>query len=757
MNLKKVFTRYSDLLVYLKGLKISAGLYPKIYRDIYLYSSKNKYNEMTSVDGEKFQPRGKLGQTYLNNIDNRVNAQDRENADEELEIIGRIHVPIDPLNPKRYDDHRIRRYLIKEFKCKPTRVLKDREWLQFPCKTKDEMIKLFYQGVHHMVEEKKAMVNFGARQVQAECIKKAVKYFKKTGNKKFLINAIMRFGKSFTAYEIARLLGKESILVLTGKPTTKQEWLGLLGEEGHINFAEWTGKDSLEYGRTQKLSHERKGTEVHFVSLQDFDLSKSKLKNIKSNRYDLVIIDEEHYGVETDRTSKILQLFPGVQQLYLSGTPYKSLSTGKFSDDAVYHFTYIDEQIIRRQFEQKNWKDDIDGYRWLVPIELRTILVDKNVKDKFNANVRDDKGWSLTRQFGSNKEGELLDPFSVDLFLDNLSGGDFTKRKGIYRKFYNYLKHSIWMMPPDVKAIKALAERLRQHKFFKRFNIFLASGDGVKDIDDILQVIDLDPDTPSITLSCDRFMTGTSNKYWQSILMLNDCESPMKYWQSGFRVKTPYPKFKESAMIFDFSPDRSLKMMFEMSRSYKGKKNISESLRELIDHMPILDEGCFDFKVADVEKILGRLKDIGYLNDRFSRETIINHAGLNSHKVISMLEDKDQNNSNSDNVDVNNNELEKTKNYNGKKNLGKKKTSLKDLKLKIKTATKKIPNLMVVHKSIKQFTDIEKSNGQILEITGLSSSEWSLLKNESAINIDEIDDSMATFANSYSIFQKVAI
>ena len=757
MYIKKVFSRYSDLLMYFKSLKIAPSLYIKIYKDIYLYSSKNKYNEMTSVDGKKFKPRAKLGQTFLNNIKHRVNAQDRENADEELEIIGRLHVPIDPLDPKRYDDYRIRKYLVKEFKCKPTRDDKEREWLEFPCKTKDEMIKLFYQGVHQMVEEKKAMTNFQARQVQAECIKKAVKYFKKTGNMKFLINAIMRFGKSFTSYEIARLLGKESILVLTGKPTTKQEWLGLLGEEGHINFADWTGKDSLEYGRTQTLSHEGKGTEVHFISLQDFDLSKSKLQNIKSNRYDLVIIDEEHYGVETDRTSKILELFPNVQQLYLSGTPYKSLSTGKFSDDAVYHFTYIDEQIIRRQFEQKNWKDDIDGYRWLVPIELRTILIDKSVKDKFNANVSDDKGWSLTRQFGSNKEGELLDPFSVDLFLDNLSGSDFTKKKGIYRKFYKYLKHSIWMMPPDVKAIKALAERLGQHKFFKRFKIFVASGDGVKEIDDILQDIDLDPDTPTITLSCDRFMTGTSNKYWQSILMLNDCESPMKYWQSGFRVKTPYPGFKELAMIFDFSPDRSLKMMFEMSRSYKGKKNISESLRELLDHMPILDEGCFNFKVADVEKILGRLKDIGYLNDRFSRETIINPTGLNSHKVISMLEHKDKNNSNSDNVDVNNNELEKTKNYNGKKNPGKKKTSLKDLKLKIKTATKKIPNLMVVHKSIKQFTDIEKSNGQILEITGLSSSEWSLLKNESAINIDEIDDSMATFANSYTFFQKVAI
>ena len=143
MYIKKVFSRYSDLLVYLKELKISAGLYPKIYKDIYLYSSKNKYNEMTSVDGRKFKPRGKLGQTFLNNIKHRVNAQDRENADEKLEIIGRLHVPIDPLDPKRYDDYRIRKYLIKEFKCKPTRDDKDREWLEFPCKTKDEMIKLF--------------------------------------------------------------------------------------------------------------------------------------------------------------------------------------------------------------------------------------------------------------------------------------------------------------------------------------------------------------------------------------------------------------------------------------------------------------------------------------------------------------------------------------------------------------------------------------------------------------------------------------
>ena len=198
--------------------------------------------------------------------------------------------------------------------------------------------------------------------------------------------------------------------------------------------------------------------------------------------------------------------------------------------------------------------------------------------------------------------------------------------------------------------------------------------------------------------------------------------------------------------------------MFEMSRSYKGKKNISESLRELLDHMPILDEGCFNFKVADVENILGRLKTIGYLNDRFSRESVIIEKGLSSVKVISMLKDKDSARFNHENLGMNKNNMNKSKNYNGiKRQAGGQKVKIKDLKNKIKTALRYIPNLITADIKVRQFSDLEKKNLLVEQFTGLSSSEWSLLKNELAINSDEIDDSMATFVNSYTFFQKVAI
>ena len=107
---------------------------------------------------------------------------------------------------------------------------------------------------------------------------------------------------------------------------------------------------------------------------------------------------------------------------------------------------------------------------------------------------------------------------------------------------------------------------------------------------------------------------------------------------------------------------------------------------------------------------------------------------------------------------MNKNNMKKSKNYNGiKKQAGGQKVKIKDLKNKIKTALRYIPNLITADIKVRHFSDLEKKNLLVEQFTGLSSSEWSLLKNELAINSDEIDDSMATFVNSYTFFQKVAI
>lgn len=64
---------------------------------------------------------------------------------------------------------------------------------------------------------------------------------------RFLWNAKMRFGKTFTAYQLARRLGAMRTLVVTFKPAVQDSWQTDL--ESHADFDGWqylssaTGRD----------------------------------------------------------------------------------------------------------------------------------------------------------------------------------------------------------------------------------------------------------------------------------------------------------------------------------------------------------------------------------------------------------------------------------------------------------------------------------------------------------------------------------
>ena len=54
---------------------------------------------------------------------------------------------------------------------------------------------------------------------------------------RFLWNAKMRFGKTFTAYQLAKKLGAKRVLVLTFKPAVEDAWQTDL--ESHVDFDGW--------------------------------------------------------------------------------------------------------------------------------------------------------------------------------------------------------------------------------------------------------------------------------------------------------------------------------------------------------------------------------------------------------------------------------------------------------------------------------------------------------------------------------------
>src|SRR5262249_18077248 len=90
-------------------------------------------------------------------------------------------------------------------------------------------------GTHHE--------SFPMRREQAEAVKGTPAYFHSRWAEdmhavpRFLWNAKMRFGKTFTAYQLAKKLGAKRVLVVTFKPAVEDAWQTDL--EAHVDFDGW--------------------------------------------------------------------------------------------------------------------------------------------------------------------------------------------------------------------------------------------------------------------------------------------------------------------------------------------------------------------------------------------------------------------------------------------------------------------------------------------------------------------------------------
>ena len=148
-------------------------------------------------------------------------------------------------------------------------------------------------------------------------------------------------------------------------------------------------------------------------------------------------------------------------------------------------------------------------------------------------------------------------------------------------------------MVPGVKSAKALSALLRNHPVFGLFDIVNVAGEGDEEeaneeaLQKVEKAIGPDPDkTRTITLSCGRLTTGVSVKPWTGVLMLSGSfnTAASAYMQTIFRVQTPATingRVKEDCYVFDFAPDRTLKVLAETAKISKkaGKQTTCGSSR----------------------------------------------------------------------------------------------------------------------------------------------------------------------------------
>ena len=305
--------------------------------------------------------------------------------------------------------------------------------------------------------------------------------------------------------------------------------------------------------------------------------------------------------------------------LYLSGTPFRALNNGEFLEDQIFNWTYTDEQR-----EKNNW-DKNQGenpYLELPQMVMMTYQMPEEIRSI--ALLGEYNEFDLNEFFKAKEEGSvckfvheeevcswlnLIRGQYKPTTLDELKIGKKPPMPFSDVRLLSALKHTFWFLP-SVASCKAMGDLLQKHPFYKEYNIIVCAGKeagmGVDALEPVRKAIGKGFDTKSITLSCGKLTTGVTVPEWGGIFMLRNTSSPETYFQSAFRVQSPWivknpdgmnPNekgiVKDTCYVFDFAPDRALNLIAEYSArlNANSKESPEKRVEEFIGFLPVL---CYD-------------------------------------------------------------------------------------------------------------------------------------------------------------------
>lgn len=543
-----------------------------------------------------------------------------------------------------FRDHDVHRVLensgIKKAKIQETT---GREWYKITKETAIEAInavKKSYANLSNVASDEFVPIIF--RPEQKEAIERTVKQFKK--NNRMLWNAKMRFGKTLSALEVVKRCGYKKTIILTHRPVVNDGWYEDFGKIFHGTDYIY-GSKANGYTLDDLLS-KNKGF-VYFASIQDLRGSEAvggkfdKNNTVFDTVWDCVIVDEAHEGTKTTLGDETIKAIVKEDQnktklLALSGTPFNILN--EYDEESIYTWDYIMEQECKSEWDKQHFGDS-NPYEELPEMRIYTYDLGDLLHNK-NYITYEDKAFNFTEFFRTwtgdyskdyaqmpetAKVGDFVHEQDILSFLNLMTKSDdkssYPYSKDEYRELF---KHSLWMVP-GVKEAKALKELMLKHPVFGcgQFDIVNVAGSDDEESADALNSVRTaisnaeKVDTYTITLSCGKLTTGVTVKEWTAVFMLagSYSTSAANYLQTIFRVQSPCNKngkFKTTAYVFDFAPDRTLKMVSEaVSVSSKAGKTGSDDkviLGKFLNFCPVISVSGSQMKEYKADRLLQQLK-----------------------------------------------------------------------------------------------------------------------------------------------------
>lgn len=461
------------------------------------------------------------------------------------------------------------------------------------------------------------------------------------GEGEVLWNAKPRFGKTLTTYDFMRRMNVRRALIVTNRPAIANSWFDdyqrFIGHQTTYQFVSESPSlsERSPMTREQWRAYSRAHLDydpriIEFISLQDlkgsqyFGGSYPKLKHVAEMDWDLLVIDEAHEGIDTAKTDIAFDQIKRSHTLHLSGTPFKALASGRFSEDQIFNWTYEDEQTARDQWSDRSQDNP---YASLPTLNLLTYQLSRMVADHLAEGVAVDEDeanvdytFDLAEFFRTKDNGFFEYETEVIKFLDMLTTNE--KYPFSTPELRDDIRHSFWLLN-RVASAKALERLLKRHQVFKDYTIVLAAGDGRsasdesfdeacddatsagKSLDKVREAIRSAEAVggKTITLSVGQLTTGVTVPEWTAVIMLSNLSSPALYMQAAFRAQNPHTFVrgdntvlqKKNAYIFDFAPERTLKIFDafanNLSPNPTGDPMLrTENIRRLLNFFPVLGE-----------------------------------------------------------------------------------------------------------------------------------------------------------------------
>ena len=516
--------------------------------------------------------------------------------------------------------------------------------------------------------------DFKMRPEQKEAVTKTAEYFESFAADKsnegltahFLWNAKMRFGKTFTAYQLALRMKWKHVLVLTFKPAVKTAW-----KEDLLTHKDFKGWTFVEKQENREFNHvDLSQRFVCFASFQDV-LGTNSVGGIKATNewiqqvhWDCIILDEYHFGAWgknakeyynkqdiatriAEETQKIyaedaaskkemearetfdegLMPLETKHYLYLSGTPFRAIASGEFIEEQIYNWTYSDEQSAKYNWDNSKGANPYLSLPKMVmmtyqlPDKIREIaeggeFCEFDLNEFFSADDETFTNEEYVQKWVDLIHGAYAENVVSDLKLqDKKPPFPFSDTR-----LLDYLRHTFWFLPTvaSCKAMKKLLEKPVNRKFFGRYKIIVAAGNeagmGAEAVNPVYASMGNPQEDCTITLSCGKLSTGVTVKPWTGIFMLRNSSSPETYFQAAFRVQSPWTMrdewgeevvLKPLCYVFDFAPNRALHQVADYScRLSVDEHNPEKKVNDFIQYLPILAYDGSSMKQIDAAGIL---------------------------------------------------------------------------------------------------------------------------------------------------------